>query len=42
MRRIRRYLLVERAMPPAWLTTRGYWKQGATDHPDKDYGDDGA
>ena len=40
MRRIRRQLLVERALPREWLTTRGYWKQGATDHPDRDYGED--
>ncbi len=40
MRRIRRHLLVERALPREWVTTRGYWKQGATDHPDRDYGED--
>ena len=40
MRRIRRHLLLERALPREWLTTRGYWKQGATDHPDRDYGED--
>lgn len=40
MRRIRAQLLVERALPRAWVTTRGYWKQGATDHPDRDYGED--
>ncbi len=40
MRRIRRQLLVERALPRGWVTTRGYWKQGATDHPDRDYGED--
>jgi NADPH-dependent ferric siderophore reductase len=40
MRRIRRQLLVERALPREWLTSRGYWKQGATDHPDRDYGED--
>ena len=40
MRRIRRQLLVERGLPREWLTTRGYWKQGATDHPDRDYGED--
>ena len=40
MRRIRRQLLVERALPREWVTTRGYWKQGATDHPDRDYGED--
>src|SRR5665213_1513868 len=40
MRRIRRHLLTERALPHDWVTTRGYWKQGATDHPDRDYGED--
>ncbi len=40
MRRIRRQLLAERALPREWVTTRGYWKQGATDHPDRDYGED--
>lgn len=40
MRRIRRQLLLERALPREWLTTRGYWKQGSTDHPDRDYGED--
>jgi NADPH-dependent ferric siderophore reductase len=42
MRKIRRQLLVDRALPREWLTTRGYWKQGATDHPDRDYGEDAA
>jgi NADPH-dependent ferric siderophore reductase len=40
MRRIRAQLLVDRGLPREWLTTRGYWKQGATDHPDRDYGED--
>jgi NADPH-dependent ferric siderophore reductase len=40
MRRIRRHLLVERALPREWVTTRGYWKHGATDYPDRDYGED--
>lgn len=40
MRRIRRQLLLERGVPREWLTTRGYWKQGSTDHPDRDYGED--
>lgn len=40
MRRIRRELLLERALPREWVTTRGYWKQGATDYPDRDYGED--
>jgi NADPH-dependent ferric siderophore reductase len=40
MRRIRAHLLTERVLPREWVTTRGYWKQGATDHPDRDYGED--
>lgn len=40
MRRIRRHLLVERALARESVTTRGYWKQGATDYPDRDYGED--
>jgi NADPH-dependent ferric siderophore reductase len=40
MRGIRRHLLVERGLPREWVTTRGYWKQGATDYPDRDYGED--
>ncbi|HEX3838881.1 MAG TPA: siderophore-interacting protein [Steroidobacteraceae bacterium] len=40
MRRLRHHLLIERALPPEWVTTRGYWKQGATDYPDRDYGED--
>ena len=40
MRRIRQHLLLERALPREWVTTRGYWKQGATDYPDRDYGED--
>jgi len=42
MRGIRRQLLIERGLPREWVTTRGYWKQGATDHPDRDYGEDAA
>jgi NADPH-dependent ferric siderophore reductase len=40
MRRIRRHLLVERGVPKPHLVTRGYWRLGATDHPDRDYGED--
>jgi NADPH-dependent ferric siderophore reductase len=40
MRGIRRQLLMERGVSRDWLTTRGYWKQGATDYPDRDYGED--
>jgi NADPH-dependent ferric siderophore reductase len=39
MREIRRQLL-QRGLPREWVTTRGYWKQGATDYPDRDYGED--
>jgi NADPH-dependent ferric siderophore reductase len=40
MRRIRRHLLTERQVPRAQLVTRGYWRLGETDHPDRDYGED--
>ncbi|HUK00924.1 MAG TPA: siderophore-interacting protein [Steroidobacteraceae bacterium] len=40
MRRIRRLLLNERAVPRNQLVTRGYWRLGETDHPDRDYGED--
>jgi NADPH-dependent ferric siderophore reductase len=40
MRRIRRHLLHERQFPRAQLVTRGYWRLGETDHPDRDYGED--
>ena len=40
MRRIRKHLLTERKVDRNQLTTRGYWKLGSTDYPDKDYGDD--
>lgn len=40
MRRIRRYLLSERSLERDHVVTRGYWKLGATDHPDGDYGQD--
>lgn len=38
MRRIRRHLLTERNLSRDHVVTRGYWKLGATDHPDGDYG----
>lgn len=38
MRRIRRYLLEEVGLLPEQMVTRGYWKLGAPDHPDGDYG----
>ena len=40
IRRIRRHLLQERGLAPAQVVTRGYWKLGETDHPDRDYGED--
>ncbi|MEY4762836.1 MAG: hypothetical protein RLZZ200_2692 [Pseudomonadota bacterium] len=40
IRRIRRHLLQERGLPPTQIVTRGYWKLGETDHPDRDYGED--
>jgi NADPH-dependent ferric siderophore reductase len=40
MRRIRRHLLTERGLDREKIVTRGYWKLGATDHPDRDYGED--
>jgi NADPH-dependent ferric siderophore reductase len=40
MRGIRRYLVGERRLPPSSLVTRGYWRLGAANHPDHDYGDD--
>jgi NADPH-dependent ferric siderophore reductase len=40
MRRIRRHLLNERALARAHVVTRGYWRLGETDHPDRDYGED--
>ncbi len=40
MRRIRRHLLSERQFPRMHLTTRGYWRCGEADHPDRDYGED--
>ena len=38
MRRIRRYLIDEASLPPEQMVSRGYWKLGAPDHPDGDYG----
>lgn len=40
MRRIRKCLLTERGANRDHIVTRGYWKLGATDHPDGDYGQD--
>ena len=38
MRRIRAHLLTDRTINREHVTTRGYWKLGAVDHPDGDYG----
>jgi NADPH-dependent ferric siderophore reductase len=40
MRRIRAHLLMDKTINRAHVITRGYWKLGATDHPDGDYGQD--
>ena len=42
VRRVRRALLSERAVDPARLVTRGYWRRGHQNHPDHDYGEDAA
>ena len=41
MRRIRAHLLGDRGLDPAMMVTRGYWKLGAVDYTDHDYGTDG-
>jgi NADPH-dependent ferric siderophore reductase len=41
MRRIRDYLLKERGVERSMLVTRGYWKLGAVNPSDKDYGEEG-
>lgn len=40
MRQIRRHFTRDRGLPPGSLVTRGYWRLGAANHPDHDYGDD--
>jgi NADPH-dependent ferric siderophore reductase len=40
MRGIRRHFTRERGLPASSLVTRGYWRLGAANHPDHDYGDD--
>jgi NADPH-dependent ferric siderophore reductase len=40
MRRIRNHLLQERGLDPTEIVTRGYWKRGAVDYTDHDYGTD--
>jgi NADPH-dependent ferric siderophore reductase len=41
MRRIRAHLLTDKTFNREHLITRGYWKLGAVDHPDGDYGQEG-
>jgi NADPH-dependent ferric siderophore reductase len=40
MRRLRRHLLDERSLSPAFIKTQGYWKFGSANHPDHDLGQD--
>ncbi|WP_436794631.1 siderophore-interacting protein [Actinospongicola halichondriae] len=40
MRGIRNHLRTTRGVDPKRLQTRGYWRQGETDYPDHDYGED--
>jgi NADPH-dependent ferric siderophore reductase len=40
IRRLRRHLLEDRGLDGASIVTRGYWKRGASNHPDHDFGDD--
>ncbi|MDP2355716.1 MAG: siderophore-interacting protein [Beijerinckiaceae bacterium] len=40
MRKIRQQVALKFGVPKARLHTRGYWKKGASNHPDHDYGDD--
>jgi NADPH-dependent ferric siderophore reductase len=40
IRAIRGFLRDERAMTPASIVTRGYWKLGTANHPDHDFGED--
>ena len=40
MRRIRTLLLTDKTINREHVVTRGYWKLGAVDHPDGDYGQD--
>lgn len=39
MRAIKAHLMADRGLDRSRLISRGYWKQGATDHPDQDTGD---
>ncbi len=40
MRRIRKDLVETAGFERTRITTRGYWRLGAANHPDRDYGDD--
>jgi NADPH-dependent ferric siderophore reductase len=40
VRRIRSLMLTDKEVPVSRLITRGYWRIGASDHPDHDYGED--
>lgn len=40
VRRIRKILLEKRSIAPDALVTRGYWREGAVNHPDHDFGTD--
>jgi NADPH-dependent ferric siderophore reductase len=40
MRLIRKHLLETAGFDRTSITTRGYWRIGAMNHPDRDYGDD--
>lgn len=40
MRDMRKHFIGERGIDPTQVTTRGYWKQSAVNHPDNDYGVD--
>jgi NADPH-dependent ferric siderophore reductase len=40
VRRIRSLMLDDKNVPASRLVTRGYWRIGASDHPDHDYGED--
>jgi len=40
MRDMRKHFIEKRGIDPAQVTTRGYWKQSAVNHPDNDYGVD--
>ncbi|MGA5431388.1 siderophore-interacting protein [Streptomyces cellulosae] len=40
VREARSYLLTDRGLPRPRVTTRGYWRVGAANHPDHDSGED--